>query len=151
MDATLLAQRLLLGVPANVTLGIRVEHAVDGAATVLLDVAEHLQNVIGSLHASGVAGLVDACGLAAIISALPNPGSVENLLPLGRSAELQFLAPARGLLTARCTLNPDDIAQLSVSAPPLKMRLPAEVTISDHDQNTVSTGTFEWAVRSTER
>ncbi len=154
MDATELAGELLLSVPANVTLGIRVDAAVDGHGAVSLDVPEHLTNVIGSLHASGLAGLVDACGLAAIISAMPDADSVRGLLPLGRAAQLQFYAPARGTLTARCELTQDARDELAGLSGPVRTDGPArtrrarfctETTIVADDV-AVAAGRFEWTV-----
>jgi acyl-coenzyme A thioesterase PaaI-like protein len=108
METTLAAQRLLHPIPANHTLGLSVTHAVDGTAEVEVQAAPNLANVVGSMHSSGLMALADAAGLAAFISMARSDEELDGVIPLGASAEMQFLAPARGVLVARCTLGHQD-------------------------------------------
>src|SRR5215470_4069942 len=105
MDLTDLARRLLDPIPAHRTLGLEVRRAGDGVGEVAADVPAALTNVIGSLHSSGLITLVDAAGLAAIIGAADSADAFAGIVPLGSAAELRFLAPARGWLTATCRLE----------------------------------------------
>ena len=105
MEATAIARALLEPVPANALLGIWVEAARNGAATVRLDVRPELTNVVDALHASGLVALVDAAGLAAVLSVAERPDQLTDVVPLGSDADLSFYSPARGELTALCELD----------------------------------------------
>ncbi len=94
--------------PANRSFGITVENARGARATVALDLKPELENVIGSLHASGLMALVDATGLAAMISLADAPDQFTGITPLATDAQLVFIAPARGRLRGYCQLDPDD-------------------------------------------
>src|SRR5437870_5291783 len=113
MDATVFAGELLSAVPANVTLGLQVVRAVDGLGEVGMQVRPEFGNVIGSLHASGLIGLVDAACLAAVISAAAEPAQLDGVVPLGSRSELLFHAPARGMLLGRCQLSEADLQTLN--------------------------------------
>ena len=68
-------------------------------------VPQGMTNVVGSLHSSGLIALVDATGLAALISAATDEDQLEGVIPLGSVARIEFLAPAHGLLVGRCTVG----------------------------------------------
>ena len=112
VDATRLAATLLEPVPANRTFHIQVLRAVDSTAEVALAVEPDFHNVIGSLHSSGLVALVDATGLAAIIAAAANEAQLEDVVPLGSAARLEFLAPARGRLLGQCALEHEHASAL---------------------------------------
>ena len=98
MDMTVLARTLLEPIPAHRTADINVLRAADGEAEIASQTPQTLTNVIGSLHSAGLIALVDAVGLGAIIAASPHSG-MDRIVPLGRAASLEFLAPARGRAT----------------------------------------------------
>jgi ferredoxin-NADP reductase len=90
--------------------------------------------------------LIDAAGLAAIVSAAKSPTQAHGVLPLGAAASLHFLAPARGRLNARCHLSAQEMAELSalyagetpysLSAPPLENMLRITVKVAgDHSRS----------------
>src|SRR5947209_461129 len=112
MDCTRLAARLLETVPANRSFGLRVLRAGPSGAEVLLADAPPFANVIGALHSSGLIALVDAAGLAAMIGACASETDFDGITPLGITASLQFSAPARGPLIARCRLEPFEASAL---------------------------------------
>ena len=105
MDVTPLARKLLEPIAAHRTLGIEVRWAGDSHAEVTLSTPPEMTNVIGSLHSAGLAALVDATGLAAIIGACEHEDDFDGILPLGKAAALQFHRPARGQLSATCRLD----------------------------------------------
>jgi acyl-coenzyme A thioesterase PaaI-like protein len=105
MDMTELARRLLEPIPAHRTAGIEVLRVADGAAEIASQTPQALTNVIGSLHSSGLAALVDTAGLGAIIAPDSPHSGFEGIVPLGRAASMQFLAPARWRLVATCRLT----------------------------------------------
>ena len=149
MNATALAARLLESVPANRTFGITVENARDAQATVALDLSPELENVIGSLHASGLMALVDATGLAAMISVADDPDQFTGIAPLATDAQISFIAPARGHLRGHCRLDPDDqpgLRELLTRATD-RARLTTDVRIQDEEGTTVCRGYMVWKLR----
>jgi acyl-coenzyme A thioesterase PaaI-like protein len=149
VDLTELARRLLEPIPANKTFGLRVTRAKNGEAEVALDAPPQLANVIGSLHSSGLIALLDAAGLAAIISVAHTEEEFDGVIPLGAAAELQFLAPARGQLVARCNLCESDIATVRslLDGETDKISLKTTVDVSNSAGAVVCTGGFRWSVR----
>ncbi|MBA4863382.1 DUF4442 domain-containing protein [Streptomyces sp. PSKA54] len=149
MDMTALARDLLEPVPAHRTAGVTVLRAADGAAEVALETPGALTNVIGSLHSGGLITLLDAVGLGAIIAASAASADFEGVVPLGRAASLEFLAPARGRLVARCRLS--DEAQHALrpllSGETDRARLSTHGEITDASGTLVCRGGFDWSVR----
>lgn len=150
MDATELAAALFEPIAAHASLGIEVTHAVDGSGVVAVAEVSAFANVIGAMHSSGLVALVDAAGLAAIISAADSAGQVQRVQPLGAAANLRFLAPARGPLTARCRLSWNERAELAAlyagETDRIKIATTAEVLDSTHA--VICLGTFNWSIRS---
>jgi acyl-coenzyme A thioesterase PaaI-like protein len=103
---------LLEPVPANRTFGVRVLSAAGAAAEVELVAAAAFENVIGSLHSSGLVALIDATGLAAVIAAAGEESHFDGVAPLGSEAHVEFLAPARGRLVGRCVPAPETVGVL---------------------------------------
>jgi uncharacterized protein (TIGR00369 family) len=149
MDPTAVAAQLLEPVPANRLFGIEVRSATPDGAEVVLEVRAEATNVIGSLHAGGLAALVDATGLAAILGQAPDGAVLDDLGILGAAASLRFLAPARGRLTGRCTL--DEQAHRAVCDVLVRgadrATVDTEVRIDDEAGTCVCTGRFEWRLR----
>jgi acyl-coenzyme A thioesterase PaaI-like protein len=149
MDATARARVLLEPIPANRTFGITVVRAADGAAEVALVTPHDLTNVIGSLHSSGLIALADAAGLAAIVAAGPAADHQGEILPLGKTATMKFLAPARGRLLASCVLDEQTrraVSQL-LSGRESRIQVATVADISDETGTLVCQGTFEWSLR----
>jgi acyl-coenzyme A thioesterase PaaI-like protein len=149
MDGTRIAAELLEPIPANRTFGITVERAVDGRAEVALEVGAEVTNVIGSPHSSGLVAMVDAAGLAALISASAEAGEMRGVTPLGRNAQLEFLAPARGRLVATCALGRGDLAAARSFLGGGRDRgsLTTAVEIVDEAGVVVCRGSFDWSLR----
>lgn len=149
MDVTGLAARLLEPIAANRSFGIRVQHAVDGAAAVELEVRPEFGNVIQSLHSSGLIALVDATGLAAVIAAVSDEPEFDGIVPLGAGAQLSFLAPARGRLRGTCRLADADrtILRSLFGGQTDRARLDTEVEVTDERDDVVCRGAFTWDLR----
>jgi acyl-coenzyme A thioesterase PaaI-like protein len=149
MDLTALASSLLHPVPAHRAFGIEVTWAGDAVGRVVMDPGAEHGNVMGALHSSGLTALVDAGGLAAIVGACHHETDFDRVLPLGRSASLDFYAPARGVLTASCSL--DLIARRALE--PLltrgsdRARLATSTAVVDTRGELVCEGTFQWSLR----
>ncbi|WP_433058622.1 PaaI family thioesterase [Dactylosporangium sp. CS-033363] len=149
MDATELARRLLAPIPAHLTLGLEVLRAADGSAEVAAEVPEALTNVIGSLHSSGLITLIDAAGLAALIAAVSDPAGFEGVVPLGAAADLRFLAPARGRLTASCHLAEAERASAAAvfNGTAKSARVTTAAEVRDESGRLVCEGSFHWSLR----
>ena len=149
MEATAIARALLEPVPANALLGIWVEAARNGAATVRLDVRPELTNVVDALHASGLVALVDAAGLAAVLSVAERPDQLTDVVPLGSDADLSFYSPARGELTALCELDDSarELAREFFTERSERLALMTETQIVDREGTVVCTGRFRWRIR----
>jgi acyl-coenzyme A thioesterase PaaI-like protein len=149
VDATELAGQLLEPIPANSLMGLRVIYARDGTAEVVLELGSLVGNVIGTMHSSGLITLADAAGLGAIISTVTGPTAFEGVLPLGAAADLQFKAPGRGRLTARCTLDDSTIvsARSFFASEAERVHLRTATSIFDATQELVCVGRFHWSLR----
>ncbi|MGN6722422.1 MAG: PaaI family thioesterase [Marmoricola sp.] len=151
MDATGFAGKLLESVPANATLGLVVVSAVDGRGEVECEVPEAFHNVIGSLHSSGLIGLVDAACLAAVISAAADDAELDGIVPLGSNATMRFRQPARGRLVATCVLT--DEAQEGLDSiyggEVDRVRVTTTADITDETGEVVCSGSFDWSVKRT--
>lgn len=150
VDMTVNAKRLLEPIPANRMAGVEILRAIDGHADVALETSEALMNVIGSLHSAGLTVLVDAAGLAAIIAA-GSETDMDGIIPLGRAATLKFLAPARGRLTASCSLTDNARAMLDSlwSGVNDRARLSTHAVVTDLTGVVVCRGSFDWSLRRT--
>ncbi len=149
MEATAIARALLEPIPANALLGLWIDAAENGSATVRIDVRPELTNVVDALHASGLIALVDAAGLAAVLSAADRPDQLADVLPLGSDADLSFYAPARGELTARCDLDDSarELARQFFAERSDRLALMTETQIADASGAVVCTGRFRWRIR----
>ncbi|WP_461059565.1 PaaI family thioesterase [Streptomyces pseudoechinosporeus] len=149
MDMTALARTLLEPIPAHRTAGIEVLRAADGMAEVALETPKELTNVIGSLHSSGLIALIDAVGLAAIIATSERSEEMEDVVPLGTAASLEFLAPARGRLLATCRLSDEARQTLRrlLSGETDRARLSTRVGVTDAEGTPVCRGSFDWSIR----
>jgi len=149
MDMTELARELLEPVAAHRTVGIKVVRAADGEARIEAQVQSTLTNVIGAMSSVGLIALIDVAGLGAIVAACPEPAAMVGVVPLGRSASLEFLAPARGTVTATAALDAQSRAALAPLWTKLadRARLSTEAEITDQTGNVVCRGRFDWSVR----
>lgn len=149
MDLTRLARDLLEPLPAHRTVGVEVLRAADGEAEISSRTSKQLTNVIGSLHSSGLIALIDAAGLAAIIAGAPNNEAMAGILPLGRAASVEFLAPARGRLLATSNLTDEARQALDPvwSGTSDRARFSTTAQIMDNAGTVVSRGSFDWTVR----
>lgn len=102
------------------------------------------------MHSSGLIALVDAAGLAAILSAAELASQVEKVLPLGAAARMEFLAPARGRLTARCQLTAQETAELSAlyAAEKARIKISTTAEVLDPTDVVVCRGTFNWSIKT---
>ena len=153
VDLTRLAAELLDGLPANRTLGLSVVEAADGTGKAVLPVSNAVHNIIGALHSSGIAALVDAAALAAVLSVAPDEATAHRLQPLGLQARLMFERPVRGTAVGTCRLDRDSAAAVTNLC--LRGHGPARLTtvtvIDSDDALAAARGEFDWTLRLASR
>ena len=98
---------------------------------------------------SGLIALIDATGLAALVAAADDEHQFDGVTPLGATARLEFLAPARGRLRGRCELQADALSALRpvLEGTERKATLDTEVHVLNADDTVVCRGSFTWKLR----
>ncbi|MDP9118636.1 MAG: DUF4442 domain-containing protein [Actinomycetota bacterium] len=149
MDATALAKQLLESVPANRRIGLQVVRAADGCAQVAVADQPQLANMIGSMHSSGLVAIVDAAGLAAFVAAAQDANELQDVVPLGATANLQFLAPGRGRLIGHCELGETsmEVARSLLGGDSDSVRLTTSAEVLTENGVVVCRGSFGWRVK----
>jgi len=148
MDATTLARRLLRIAPADRP-GLEVLHAVDGAARVTLTTPDRRANGLGALHAGELVTILDAAGLAAVLSGCDDEVEATGLTLIGGSATMDFRGLARGRLVGECVLDDEGRGALRrlLSGECGRARLGTLTEVTDDTGAVVASGTFRWSLR----
>jgi acyl-coenzyme A thioesterase PaaI-like protein len=149
MDATTLARELIEPTTAHREIGVRVHQATDGAAVVTLAGSALPTNAVGAPHASALIALLDATGLAAVLSACPTEQEARRLVPLEVSATVDFRRQGRGRLLGHCTIGTDARAALRclLDGESERARVGTLAEIQDGTGAVVCSGTVRWNVR----
>src|ERR1700674_1102838 len=92
-------------VPLNRHLGIEIVDLQAGVASARLPEAPHLLNHVGTQHAAALFAVAEAASGAAVAGALADV--ITTVTPLARSAQIAYLQPARGAITASARLDCD--------------------------------------------
>lgn len=92
-------------VPLNRHLGIEIAELGPGHAVATLPEAPHLLNHVGTQHAAALFAVAEAASGAAVVGALADV--ITTVTPLARSAQITYLKPARGAITASARLDCD--------------------------------------------
>jgi uncharacterized protein (TIGR00369 family) len=92
-------------VPLNRHLGIEIAELGARHVVATLPEAPHLLNHVGKQHAAALFAVAEAASGAAVVGALAD--IVTTVTPLARSAQITYLKPARGPITASARLDCD--------------------------------------------
>jgi uncharacterized protein (TIGR00369 family) len=92
-------------VPFNRHLGIEITDLEAGRASATLPEAPHLLNHVGTQHAAALFAVAEAASGAAVAGALAHV--ITSVTPLARSAQIAYLKPARGPITATARIDGD--------------------------------------------
>jgi uncharacterized protein (TIGR00369 family) len=92
-------------VPFNRHLGIEIADLQAGTAVATLPEAPHLLNHVGTQHAAALFAVAEAASGAAVVGALADV--ITTVTPLARSAQITYLKPARGPITASARIDGD--------------------------------------------
>lgn len=102
-------QGVLDAMPFTAYVGATVRSVEPGRAEILLPADERFTNHIGTVHAIAELVPAETCGGVAITSELSDLLQ-EGYVPIAKSLRVDWVAPARGELTATATL-PEELAQ----------------------------------------
>ena len=147
VDTTGWVRGLFEDVPVHQTLGLEVVQAKLGAAEVRAEVTQPLANVVGAMHSSGVVALVDASGLAAVLSWCADPAALDGVTPLGRATSVRFHAPGRGRLSATTRLCDEQAAPAVAffeDTSSDRARVETLTTVRDEAGLRIAEGSFVW-------
>jgi len=92
-------------VPFNRHLGIEIVEVGEGRGVSRLPEAPHLLNHVATQHAAALFGAGKAASGAAMVGAFA--AMMGRFTPLARGAEIRYLKPARGPITATATVSGD--------------------------------------------
>jgi acyl-coenzyme A thioesterase PaaI-like protein len=145
MDYEAIKGGLTAAIPYNAHLGLEVVDVGPGRGVVRLPDDERLRNHVGTQHAGGLFSAAEAASGAAFVGAFAE--KLGEITPLARSASIQYVALARGPITATATLEGDAAALLERLDAEGKVSFPVEVTLTDGEGVTVATATVQWHVR----
>jgi len=145
MDYEAVRAGLEQAIPFNQHVGLEMVDVSDGAGTVRLPEAGHLQNHVGSQHAGALFSAGEAASGAAFVGAFAE--RMGSITPLARSAEIDYRKLAKGPITATGRLGEakqDLLDRLDADG---RVEFPAEVSLTDAEGQEVATMTVHWHVR----
>jgi acyl-coenzyme A thioesterase PaaI-like protein len=145
MDYEAIKGGLTAAIPYNGHLGLEVVDVGPGRGVVRLPDDERLRNHVGTQHAGGLFSAAEAASGAAFVGAFAE--KLGEITPLARSASIQYVALARGPITATATLEEDAAALRERLDADGRVQFPVQVELTDEQDATVATVTVDWHVR----
>lgn len=132
-------------VPFAKLTGVLAIEAGRGTSLAQLTQRPEISNHVGTLHAAALYALGEAASGLAMAGALAPV--ILSVRPVASEAQIKYLAPARGTISARGAVRGDpDIMVKELSAAG-KLRFEVEVQLSDEAGNAVSEIVVEWHAR----
>lgn len=145
MDPEQLKQMLSSVVPFNRHVGLEVLEVAPGHASVRLPEAPYLLNHVGTQHAAALYSAAEAASGGAVIGAFAD--RVGSITPLAREAQIKYLKPARGPITAEASID-GDIESISETLDGTgKVDFPVAVLLRDGSGVIVAKVTVGWHLR----
>jgi acyl-coenzyme A thioesterase PaaI-like protein len=136
---------LQAAIPFNTHVGLEVVEVADGRGVVRLPDGAHLHNHVGSQHAAGLFAAGEAASGAAFLGAFAE--HLAGLVPLARSAEIDYRKLAKGVITATATVEEDVAALLGTLEADGKVQFPVAIEMKDADGQVVAGMRVSWHVR----
>ena len=127
-------------------LGIEMTHAEPGVATLRIDPKPEHHNQNGTVNAPVMFGLAEAAGAAAsVMGFLDRLGATYSVV---RHVEMDFLAAARGPITATGRVPPAEVDRVRAEVEAGRaVDLPVPVEVQDQDGRVVARIAMVMAVR----
>lgn len=145
VDFDAVAKGMAMAVPFAAHLGLEITEVDAGEATVILPRRPELNNHVGSQHAGALFTAAETASGAAFVGAFAV--RMGDVVPLAKSAEIDYVKIANGAITASAKLGIDAAEALATLDDEGKVEFPCEVELTDKDGNCVATATVHWHVR----
>lgn len=145
VDFDAIAKGMAMAVPFAGFLGLEITEVGPGEATVVLPQRAELNNHVGSQHAGALFTAAETASGAAFVGAFAV--RMGDVVPLAKSAEIDYLKVANGPITAVGTLGIDPAKALATLDDEGKVEFPCEVELTNRDGARVATATVHWHVR----
>lgn len=145
MDYDAVRNGLQQAIPYNNHLGLEYLEVGDGRGVVRLPDDAALHNHVGSQHAGALFSAAEAASGGAFVGAFVE--HMAGLVPLARSAEINYLKLARGPIDATATLSEDRSALVERLESDGKVEFPVTVELTDSGGQKVAEMTVNWHVR----
>lgn len=145
VDFDAIAKGLTMAVPFAAHVGLEITEVGAGEATVVLPQRAELNNHVGSQHAGALFTAAETASGAAFVGAFAL--RMGDVVPLAKSAEIDYEKIANGPITAIGKLGIDAAEALATLDAEGKVEFPCEVELSDEDGQRVAGATVHWHVR----
>ena len=145
VDFDAIAKGLSMAVPFAAHLGLEITEVSAGEATVVLPRKPEHNNHVGSQHAGALFTVAETASGAAFVGAFAI--RMGDVVPLAKSAEIDYEKIAHGPITATAKLGIDAAQAIATLDSEGKVEFPCEVELHDKDGNRVATATVHWHVR----
>jgi uncharacterized protein (TIGR00369 family) len=145
VDFDAIAKGMSMAVPFAGFLGLEITEVSAGEATVVLPRKPEHNNHVGSQHAGALFTVAETASGAAFVGAFAI--RMGEVVPLAKSAEIDYEKVAHGPITATARLGMDAAAALATLDAEGKVEFPCEVELHDKDGNRVATAVVHWHVR----
>ena len=149
MDSEQLKLMLSSVVPFNRHLGLEVLDVAAGRASVRLPEAPYLLNHVGTQHAAALYSVAEAASGGAVVGAFAD--RVGSVTPLAREAQIKYLKPARGPITAEASIDGEIESINGTLDQTGKVDFPVRVQLRDGAGVTVAEVTVGWNLRKNAR
>jgi len=132
-------------VPFNRHLGMDVTEVGPGRGVARLPDDPHLLNHIGTQHAAALFAAGEAASGAAVVGAFAE--MMGRFTPLARSADVRYLKPARGPITATASVNGEPRDLLSRLDAEGRVEFAVKVSLEDDRGLVVAEMSVSWHLR----
>ncbi|HUF53607.1 MAG TPA: YiiD C-terminal domain-containing protein [Dehalococcoidia bacterium] len=145
MDYEPLKQMLMSVVPFNRHLGLEIIDIGPGTASVRLPQEPQLTNHVGTQHAAALFAAAEAASGGAMAGAFAD--LMMNVTPLARDAQIRYLKPARGPITASARVAEDHGAVRARLEADGKTDFSVDIQLTDENGVKVAEMTVSWHIR----
>jgi acyl-coenzyme A thioesterase PaaI-like protein len=145
MDYEAIRGGLQQAVPFNAHLGLEVSDVGPGTGVVRLPDRDQLRNHVGSQHAGALFAAGEAASGAAFVGGFAE--RLGDITPLAQSADITYRKLARGVITARGTLDTAAQDLLNELDEEGQVRFCVDVALEDAHGELVAEMTVNWTVK----
>lgn len=115
-----------------------------GDYLISLPAGEQYTNHLGTVHAGALFAVAEAASGEYLLGAL---GSAEGYIPVVRNAEIKFRKPAKGSVSAKASVNGQEIERIKEELPQKgRALIKVNVEVVDELETAALTAVFEWFI-----